>query len=60
MDLIRSAITKTKQVQKAIDELALTLYIKTALVLFFASTAYSFEELVTCFAKNIQKAKLLV
>lgn len=59
MDLIRSAITKTKQVQKAIDELALTIHKDPALVLFFASTAYSFEELVTCFAKKYPKSQVV-
>ena len=59
MDLIRSAITKTKQVQRAVDELALTIHKDPALVLFFASTAYSFEELVACFSTKYPTSQIV-
>lgn len=59
MDLICSSITKKKQVKQAVDELALTIHNDPALVLFFASTAYPFEELVTCFANKYPNSQIV-
>ncbi|HWJ79741.1 MAG TPA: FIST N-terminal domain-containing protein [Niallia sp.] len=59
MDYIRSALTKTKPVLHAIEELAQTLHKDPALVLFFTSTAYSFEELTTQFVKKYPNAQIV-
>ena len=59
MDLICSSITKKKQAQQAVDELAFTIHNDPALVLFFASTAYSFEELVTCFTNKYPNSQIV-
>jgi len=59
MDFIRSALTKTKSISHAIEELAKTLHKEPALVLFFTSTDYSFEELTTSFSKKYPKAQIV-
>ncbi|WP_274309391.1 FIST signal transduction protein [Solibacillus daqui] len=59
MDLICSAITKLKQAKQAVDELALTIHKDPALLLFFASTSYSFDELVSCFTNKFPKSQIV-
>ena len=59
MDFIHSALTKTKPVARAVEELAQKLHKDPALLLFFASTAYSFEELSTHFAKKYPNAQIV-
>jgi hypothetical protein len=59
MDFIRSAITKTKPVAHAVENIALKLHKDPALLLFFASTAYSFEELTTHFAQKYPNAQIV-
>ena len=59
MNFIRSALTKTKPVARAVEELAQKLHKDPALLLFFASTAYSFEELTAHFVEKFPNTQIV-
>lgn len=59
MDFIRSALTTTRQPEKAVEELARSLHKEPGLVLFFASTVYSFEKLTELFQQEYPQAQIV-
>lgn len=59
MDLMKSALTTSQQVEKAVEEIAAQLHRDPALVLFFASTAYDFEQLTEVFYTKYPNAQVV-
>lgn len=59
MDIIRSAITENKEVDAAFRELTTKLHQDPALVLFFASTSYPFEQVTQLFHEQFPNAEVV-
>ncbi|ATP39274.1 hypothetical protein CSE16_04035 [Solibacillus sp. R5-41] len=59
MDFIYSTLTTTQQPEKAVEELARNLHKEPGLVLFFASTVYSFEKLTELFKEKYPQAQIV-
>lgn len=59
MDFIRSALTATKQPEQAVEEISRTIHDEPSIILFFASTVYSFERLTALFQQKYPQAQIV-
>lgn len=59
MDLMKSALTTSKQTEQAVRDITSRLHRDPALVLFFASTAYHFEEVTKALHSHYPKAQVV-
>lgn len=59
MSVLRSALSKTKSEAKAVEEIATNLHKDPALIMFFTSVSYSFEELAKQFSEKFPNSQIV-